>query len=38
MPQVASSFSPHGRMIGGDVSSLTSLVDLPKGRLDSHAH
>lgn len=38
MPQAANSFSTQGRILGGDVSSLTWLVDLPKGRLDSHAH
>jgi len=38
MPQAANSFSTHGRIVGRDVSSLTWLVDLPKGRLDGHAH
>ena len=38
MPQAANSFSTQGRILGGDGSSLTWLVDLPKGRLDSHAH
>jgi hypothetical protein len=37
IPQRANSFSTHGRMVRGEVSSLTKDVDLPKGRLPRHA-
>jgi len=38
MPQVATSFSTQGRILGRDGSSLACLVDLPDGRPDGHAH